>query len=38
MRVRTNYVYKFFTPLIGQFFPLEQRTIVAEATYRNEMF
>lgn len=38
MRVRTNYVYTFFTPLIGQFFPLGQRTIVAEATYRNEMF
>jgi Flp pilus assembly protein TadG len=38
MRVRTNYVYTFFTPLIGRFFPLGQRTIVAEATYRNEMF
>jgi Flp pilus assembly protein TadG len=38
MRVRTNYVYEFFTPFIGQFFPLGRRTIVAEATYRNEMF
>jgi hypothetical protein len=38
IRVRTSYVYTFFTPLIGRFFPLGQRTIVAEATYRNENF
>jgi Flp pilus assembly protein TadG len=38
MRVRTRYLYKFFTPLIGRFFSGEQCTIVAEATYRNELF
>jgi hypothetical protein len=40
MRVRSTYVHKFFTPLIGRFFdPINNRiTIRAEGTYRNELF
>jgi Flp pilus assembly protein TadG len=38
MRVRSTYVHKFFTPLIGQFITGGSMTIRAEGTYRNEMF
>lgn len=38
MRVRTRYTYTFLTPLIGNFFSGGKNTIVAEATYRNELF
>lgn len=38
MRVRTRYTYTFLTPFIGDFFTGGMRTIVAEATYRNELF
>jgi hypothetical protein len=38
MRVRTRLTYRFFTPLIGNFFTGGARTIQAEATYRNELF
>jgi Flp pilus assembly protein TadG len=38
MRVRTQYTYRFLTPLIGQFFTGGVNLIQAEATYRNEMF
>jgi Flp pilus assembly protein TadG len=38
MRVRVQYVFSFWTPLIGQFFPSGMRTITAEALYRNEAF
>ncbi len=38
MRVRVQYAFNFWTPLIGQFFPSGMRTITAEALYRNEAF
>jgi hypothetical protein len=38
MRVRTRHTYRFFTPLIGNFFSGGVSTIQAEATYRNELF
>jgi Flp pilus assembly protein TadG len=38
MRVRTQYTYRFLTPLIGQFFTGGVNLIQAQATYRNEMF
>ena len=38
MRVRTRHTYRFFTPLIGNFFTGGASTIQAEATYRNELF
>jgi Flp pilus assembly protein TadG len=38
MRVRTRHTYRFFTPLIGNFFTGWASTIQAEATYRNEFF
>jgi hypothetical protein len=38
MRVRVQYVFSFFTPLIGHFFPSGMSTITAEALYRNEAF
>jgi hypothetical protein len=38
MRVRTRHTYRFFTPLIGNFFIGGASTIQAEATYRNELF
>lgn len=38
MRVRTRYTYTFLTPLIGKFFTGGKNIIVAEATYRNELF
>jgi Flp pilus assembly protein TadG len=38
MRVRSTYVHKFFTPLIGKFFTGGSITIQAEGTYRNELF
>jgi hypothetical protein len=38
MRVRVRYLFHFWTPLIGRFFPSGQQMIDAEALYRNEMF
>jgi Flp pilus assembly protein TadG len=38
MRVVTTYVYTFFTPFMGQFFPNGVSTITAQTTYRNELF
>jgi len=38
MRVVVQYTFKFWTPLIGHFFPSDQQVITAEALYRNEMF
>jgi Flp pilus assembly protein TadG len=38
MRVRSTYVHKFFTPLIGTFFTGGNIVIRAEGTYRNELF
>jgi Flp pilus assembly protein TadG len=38
MRVRSQYVHRFFTPLIGTFFTGGTVTIQAEGTYRNEIF
>lgn len=38
MRVRTRYDHKLFTPLIGVFFTGGHVVIVAEGTYRNELF
>jgi len=38
MRVRTRYTYQFLTPFIGDFFTNGRNIIVAEATYRNELF
>ncbi len=39
MRVRVQYVHKFFTPLVGGFFSPDQKmTMEAEGTYRNELF
>jgi hypothetical protein len=38
MRVRTRYEHKLFTPLIGTFFTGGRVVIVAEGTYRNELF
>jgi Flp pilus assembly protein TadG len=38
MRVRSEYNYKFFTPLIGGFFNGGGVVIQAEGTYRNEQF
>jgi Flp pilus assembly protein TadG len=38
MRVRSTYVHKFFTPLIGTFFTGGSIVIRAEGTYRNELF
>ena len=38
MRVKTTYTYRFLTPFIGAFFHGGERTIEAQATYRNEMF
>jgi Flp pilus assembly protein TadG len=38
MRVRSRYVHRFFTPLIGTFFTGGTVTIQAEGTYRNEIF
>jgi Flp pilus assembly protein TadG len=38
MRVRSRYVHRFFTPLIGTFFTGGTVTIEAQGTYRNELF
>ena len=38
MRVVTTYTYTFFTPFIGNFFPGGVSTIMAQSTYRNELF
>jgi Flp pilus assembly protein TadG len=38
MRVRSTYVHKLFTPLIGTFFTGGSIVIRAEGTYRNELF
>ena len=38
MRVRTRYDHKLFTPLIGTFFTGGHVVVVAEGTYRNELF
>jgi hypothetical protein len=38
MRVRTRYYHKVFTPLIPHFFKADHFWIVAEGTYRNELF
>lgn len=38
MRVVVQYTFKFWTPLIGKFFPSGQQVIIAQALYRNEMF
>jgi hypothetical protein len=38
MRVRTRYNHKVFTPLIPSIFNVGQFWIVAEGTYRNELF
>ena len=38
MRVRTRYDHKLFTPMIGMFFSGGHIGIVAEGTYRNELF
>ncbi len=38
MRVVVQCTYKFWTPIIGQFFPSGQQLIVAKALYRNESF
>jgi Flp pilus assembly protein TadG len=38
MRVRTRYDHKLFTPLIGTFFSGGHVMIVAEGTYRNELY
>jgi Flp pilus assembly protein TadG len=38
MRVRSRYVHRLFTPLIGTFFTGGTITIQAEGTYRNELF
>jgi len=38
MRVRSRYVHRLFTPLIGAFFTGGTITIQAEGTYRNEVF
>jgi Flp pilus assembly protein TadG len=38
MRVRTKYTYQFLTPFIGDFFSNGRNDILAEATYRNELF
>jgi Flp pilus assembly protein TadG len=38
MRVKTTYAYKFLTPFIGPFFPGGEKTMEAQATYRNELF
>ena len=38
MRVKTTYDYVFLTPYIGNFFPGGASIIVAQSTYRNEMF
>ena len=38
MRVRVRYLFHFWTPLIGRFFPSGQQMLDAEALYRNEMF
>ena len=38
MRVKTQYTYKFMTPLIGAFFTGGAITVEAQGTYRNELF
>ena len=38
MRVVVQCTYKFYTPMIGQFFQSGQQVIVAKALYRNESF
>jgi Flp pilus assembly protein TadG len=38
MRVRTRYNHKVFTPLIPYFFKADHFWIVAEGTYRNELY
>jgi Flp pilus assembly protein TadG len=38
MRVRVQYTFNFFTPLIGQFFSSGASVITAQALYRNEAF
>jgi hypothetical protein len=38
MRVRTRHTYRFFTPLIGNFFTGGANEIRAESTYMNEQF
>jgi hypothetical protein len=38
MRVRTRYDHKLFTPLIGTFFSGGHAVVVAEGTYRNELY
>jgi len=38
IRVRTKYTYHFLTPFIGDFFADGRNDILAEATYRNELF
>jgi hypothetical protein len=38
MRVRTRHTYRFFTPLIGNFFTGGEDEIQAESTYMNEQF
>ena len=38
MRVRTQYDFKFVTPIIGAFFSGGTVAVKAEATYHNELF
>ena len=38
MRVKTRYIFRFVTPLIGKFFPSGQKVVEAQGTYRNELF
>jgi hypothetical protein len=36
--VQTRYTYTFLTPFIGDYFTDGAKTVVAAATYRNELF